>query len=95
MIRVAGGPTVSIVVPAHNEEQVIAGNLRRLIADTDPGEFDVVVVANACSDRTAEAAERIGVRVVETSVPGKVPAIRLGDGACRTFPGCIWTPTWR
>jgi glycosyltransferase involved in cell wall biosynthesis len=79
-------PIVSIVVPAHNEEAVIAGNLRRLLAASAPGEFDVVVVPNACSDRTAELARQAGVRVVETPVPGKVHALRLGDEACRTFP---------
>jgi hypothetical protein len=51
------------------------------------GEFDVVVVANACTDGTAERAAQVaGVRVVETAVPGKPNALRLGDAACRTFP---------
>ncbi|MFJ2028471.1 glycosyltransferase [Streptosporangium sp. NPDC087985] len=79
-------PIVSVVVPAHNEEAVVASGLRRLLAGTVPGEFDVVVVANACSDRTAEVARQAGVRVVETPVPGKANALRLGDGTCRTFP---------
>jgi glycosyltransferase involved in cell wall biosynthesis len=77
---------VSIVVPAHNEESVIAGNLRLLLEGTSPGEFDVVVVANACSDGTARAAELPGVRVLESEVPGKANALRLGDEACLTFP---------
>jgi glycosyltransferase involved in cell wall biosynthesis len=79
-------PVVGIVVPAHNEEAVIAGNLRRLLDGTTPGEFDVVVVANACSDRTAELARETGVRVLETPTSGKANALRLGDEACRTFP---------
>jgi glycosyltransferase involved in cell wall biosynthesis len=79
-------PVVSIVVPAHNEEAVLAGNLRRLLDGTAPGEFDVIVVPNACTDRTAEVAKEAGVRVVETPVPGKPNAIRLGDELCRTFP---------
>jgi hypothetical protein len=78
---------VSIVVPAHNEAAVIEHNLRRLLDGSAPGEFDVIVVANACSDRTAEAAGKVdGVRVIETEVPGKPNALRLGDEACRTFP---------
>ncbi|WP_433250285.1 glycosyltransferase [Streptosporangium sp. CA-135522] len=79
-------PVVSVVVPAHNEEAVIASGLSLLLAGTAPGEFDVVVVANACSDRTAEVARQVGVRVVETAVPGKANALRLGDEACLTFP---------
>jgi glycosyltransferase involved in cell wall biosynthesis len=78
---------VSIVIPAHNEEAVIAGNLRRLLDGSAPGEFDVVVVANACSDGTAKAAAQVGgVRVIETPVGGKPNALRLGDEVCTTFP---------
>ncbi|TXK35467.1 glycosyltransferase family 2 protein [Nonomuraea sp. C10] len=79
-------PTVSVVIPAHDEAGVIAANLDTLLAGTGPGEFDVIVVANACTDGTARAAARPGVRVLETSRPGKVEALRLGDDACRAFP---------
>jgi glycosyltransferase involved in cell wall biosynthesis len=81
-------PVVSIVIPAHNEAAVIEHNLRRLLDGTEPGEFDVIVVPNACADDTAEQARRAGpgVRVLESEVPGKVPALRLGDAACLTFP---------
>jgi glycosyltransferase involved in cell wall biosynthesis len=80
-------PMVSIVVPAHNEEAVIGTSLSRLLTGTAPGEFDVIVVPNACADRTAEVARAVpGVRVLETSVPGKVNALRVGDAECRTFP---------
>ncbi|MEU8398032.1 glycosyltransferase [Nonomuraea sp. NPDC048892] len=77
---------MSVVIPAHNEETVIGAGLDALLAGAAPGEFDVVVVANACSDRTAAVAARPGVRVLETPVPGKVHALHLGDAACRVFP---------
>jgi len=79
-------PIVSIVVPAHDEASVIAEGLQALLDGTEPGEFDVVVVANACSDSTAVVAGGFGVRVLETPVPGKAHALRLGDAECRTFP---------
>ena len=80
-------PAVSIVIPAHNEEAVIAGNLRRLLDGSKPGEFDVIVVANACQDGTAAAAATVeGVRVLDTEVPGKPNALRMGDAECATFP---------
>jgi hypothetical protein len=83
----AAGPVVSIVVPAHNEAAVIADNLRRLLAGTGPGEFDVIVVPNGCVDDTAEQARTVpGPRVLETEIGGKVNALRIGDAACRTFP---------
>lgn len=79
-------PVVSIVVPAHNEEAVLGRSLARLLDTTSLDEFDVIVVANACTDRTAEVAKDCGVRVIETPVPGKPNALRLGDEACHTFP---------
>jgi glycosyltransferase involved in cell wall biosynthesis len=79
-------PVASVVVPAYNEEAGIGRTLDSLIGGSTPGEFDVLVVANACTDRTAEVASRDGVRVIETATPGKVHALRLGDDACTTFP---------
>jgi glycosyltransferase involved in cell wall biosynthesis len=74
-------------MPAHNEGAVIAANLRALLQGSEPGEIDVIVVANACRDDTAEAARGVpGVRVLETTTPGKPNALRMGDEACRTFP---------
>jgi glycosyltransferase involved in cell wall biosynthesis len=86
-VQIPRKPIASIVVPAHNEEAVIAANLRRLLDGTGPGEFDVIVVPNGCSDATAELARTVdGVRVVESPRPGKVNALHIGDSACRTFP---------
>lgn len=79
-------PVVSVVIAAHNEESVIARCLRSLSASARPGELDVVVVANACDDRTAQIARAERVRVVETTTPGKAHALGLGDAECRTFP---------
>jgi len=47
---------VDVVVPAHNEEASIGACLLSLIAQRDVSEINVVVVANGCSDRTAEVA---------------------------------------
>lgn len=61
--------------------------LSGLLAEADPGEFDVVVVANGCSDSTAEVAGAFtDVRVVETAVAAKSAALRLGDDTARSFP---------
>lgn len=87
VILTSVNPAVSIVIPAHDEEAVIAGNLRRLLDGSEPGEFDVVVVANACRDETAKAAAGVeGVRVLETPTGGKPHALRLGDEAAATYP---------
>jgi glycosyltransferase involved in cell wall biosynthesis len=76
----------SVVIPAHDEQAVIARCLRALTSGTRPGELDVIVVANACRDDTAEVARAAGVKVVETPVAGKALALDLGDRHCVGFP---------
>src|SRR4029077_11407775 len=76
------------IIPAHNEEAVLRRTLDALCAGWSDGEFEAIVVANACSDRTAEIARGFGprVRVLETDVPSKSNALNLGDRAARGFP---------
>lgn len=77
----------SVVIPAHNEARVIAATLGALLSDAEQGEFDVIVVANGCTDHTAAIARlKAGVRVVETTRAGKAAALRLGDAQCNAFP---------
>lgn len=77
----------SIVIAAHNESAVIARCLDSLLAEARPGEFDVVVVPNGCSDDTALiAAGRRDVRVVEIEVASKSAALNAGDAAALGFP---------
>ncbi len=84
----------SIVIPAHNEEGVL-GRLLTLLAPQDAQtrdgvEFDVVVVANGCTDNTADVARRmagpLGVRVLELGEGSKQRALNLGDTATDAFP---------
>ncbi|PZF91826.1 glycosyltransferase [Micromonospora deserti] len=78
---------ISVVMAAHNEARVIGGCLDALLADAAPGELDIVVVANGCSDDTAQvAAARPGVRVIEVAQAGKANALNVGDTAARGFP---------
>ncbi|MFJ8015790.1 glycosyltransferase [Streptomyces sp. NPDC096339] len=81
----------SIVIPAHNEGVVIGRLLDALLADTadrDPGEGDIVVVCNGCTDDTARVAAARGprVRVVDIPTPSKHTALRVGDEHARGFP---------
>ncbi len=55
----------AIIVPAHDEEQVIAETVRSLRAIDYPRElFRVVVVADNCTDATAERAREAGAEVL-------------------------------
>ena len=81
-------PTVSVIVPAYNEGAGIERCLRTLLEGAHPGELDVVVVCNGCTDDTASIARSIGapVRVIETPIPSKTRALNLGDETAKTFP---------
>lgn len=80
-------PAASVIIPAHNEARVIGRNLALLQRGVDPGELDVVVVANGCSDDTVEVARRVpGVRVLEIVHASKTDAVRFGNLSTDVFP---------
>ena len=74
----------AIIIPAHNEEHGIARLLQAL--ELSELSAEVVVVANGCTDRTAEIARAHGAVVLETPVPSKIKALALGDGAVSSYP---------
>jgi glycosyltransferase involved in cell wall biosynthesis len=80
----------SIVIAAHNEEAVISRCLAAITAGGSHGSagpLDVTVVANGCTDRTAEvAAEHPGVRVLDLAAAGKPGALNAGDAVAIGFP---------
>ena len=78
----------TVIVPAHNEARVIGRLLGQLVSGAGPGELDIIVVPNGCTDETAEVAASFGppVRVLSIPVPSKREALRVGDDAARDFP---------
>lgn len=77
----------SIVIAAHDEGAVIGRCLDAFLESAAPGEFDVTVVANGCTDATAQiAAKRDGVRVLELATAGKAMALNAGDAQAVGFP---------
>jgi glycosyltransferase involved in cell wall biosynthesis len=79
---------ISIVIPAHNEETVIAAALKELIAGAVSGELEVIVVCNGCTDKTAEIVASFGdaVTCIATPVPSKANALNMGDSKSTGFP---------
>jgi cellulose synthase/poly-beta-1,6-N-acetylglucosamine synthase-like glycosyltransferase len=60
------GPlTITVLVPAHNEEDVIGATLDELLAQNHKPDR-VIVVADNCTDRTIEIARSRGVEVQES-----------------------------
>ena len=80
---------ISVVVPAHNEEKRI-GQLLKSLANQKAGfPFEVIVVDNASSDRTATIARETGVRVLFEKQKGySYPVIR-GCAATRGEIICL------
>jgi N-acetylglucosaminyldiphosphoundecaprenol N-acetyl-beta-D-mannosaminyltransferase len=81
----------SVVIPAHNESGVLTTTLQRIADDRLSGSLEVAVIANACSDDTADIARGFiadvpGLTVIETDTPGKANALNLGDEAVSAFP---------
>ena len=61
----AGPVTITVLIPAHNEEGCIAETLASLLAQ-EPPPARIVVVADNCTDGTVRLAREAGVEVFET-----------------------------
>jgi glycosyltransferase involved in cell wall biosynthesis len=78
----------SIIIPAHNEEDVIRTTLTTLLTGLDSDNTEVLVVCNGCHDETAAEAESIGapVQVIEIDRASKIEALNVGDSMARSYP---------
>ncbi|MDQ1581759.1 MAG: hypothetical protein QOD05_2534 [Microbacteriaceae bacterium] len=81
-------PSVTIIVPAHNEVRGLARLLPALLAEADPGEFRILVVCNGCTDDSAECARQFGpdVEVIELAAASKAAALEAGTALVSDFP---------
>lgn len=84
-----GEPELSVIIPTHNRSSILRTTLHRLAASTLRRPWEVVVVANACTDDTAElvtefaGGSRVPTRLVEDARPGASIARNRGAGtAC-------------
>jgi len=91
---VTGVSTISVVIPAHDEQATIQRCLQHVAAARERAISDgrvsvrVVVVADACTDATAQLARAAGADVVELSLRDVGHARRAGvDHALRVAHG--------
>lgn len=75
-----GSPRVTLLVPAHDEAALVGRCVRSLLEQSYPSShYEVVVVADNCSDATASVAEAAGATVLvreDAARPGKGRALR-------------------
>ena len=92
LVSSSGGDDVDqrvvIIVPAHDEGVGIRSCLSSIEAQDFRGTMQVVVVANGCTDGTADVARcvpagvrepRLSIDVLEIAQPGKAGALNHGD----------------
>jgi glycosyltransferase involved in cell wall biosynthesis len=77
-----------IIIPAHNEEAVLADSLNCLLEGLEETVAEVVVVCNGCTDGTAEVARQFAPRVgvTELEYASKTAALNAGDAWSDAYP---------
>lgn len=80
--------TAAIIIPAHNEQQVITATIRSLLPQMGAS-GRVVAIAHNCDDETAQVARDAGAEVLELNEPdrrGKGWALAAGRDFLRSNP---------
>lgn len=91
--------TVSVIIPAYNEEKNIVKCLESLANQTVKPD-EIIVIDNNCSDRTAEIAEKFGAKVVVEKKQGMAYARNAGFNCAKceilvkTDSDTILPPDW-
>jgi glycosyltransferase involved in cell wall biosynthesis len=77
MTQEQGPVMISVVIPARNEEEFLPATIEALKAQSYRN-FEIIVVANGCQDRTADIARDLNCRVFEFGDRGLGPARNHG-----------------
>jgi cellulose synthase/poly-beta-1,6-N-acetylglucosamine synthase-like glycosyltransferase len=79
-------PSVSVIVPAYNEEKTIAISLRSMLASNYP-DFEVIVINDGSTDRTEDELQTLRndprLRYIAKENGGKASALNLGLAQAR------------
>ncbi|WP_298470056.1 glycosyltransferase [uncultured Erythrobacter sp.] len=79
----------TIIIPAHNEESVIARCLETVLADApDQDRAQIIVAANGCIDRTVEIARETAPDALVLDLPqgSKTKAMNAANAEAKHFP---------
>ncbi len=77
-------PLATVVVIAYNEEKYIGPTLRSIQQQVTDFGFDILVVDNRSTDRTAEVVRELGIECVYCERPGPGSARQFGLERCTT-----------
>lgn len=87
LAAMADFPSGAVIIPAHNEQAVIARTLEPLAELAASGAIEVIVACNGCTDNTAAIAARFpGVKVLDLKEPSKTVALNAADAASTRWP---------
>ncbi len=93
-------PSVSVIIPALNEEKNIGNSLSALLAEDYPA-FEIIVVDNGSSDRTSDIASKFdGVKVLREDRKGtmwaceKGRSVASGEIIVRMDADCVPEKDW-
>lgn len=84
-----GAPSFTVIIPAHNEEAVIARCLTKLLSGAPADHrMQVIVAANGCKDRTAQIARDVAPRAIVLDIEkgSKTGAMNLANKQAEHFP---------
>ncbi len=93
-------PAISIIVPAYNEEKLIANCLTSLKNQDFDKPYEIIVVNNNSADKTEDIALSYGVKVITESMQSVVVARQRGVSAARADlvagadSDCVYPPGW-
>ena len=79
----------TVIIPAHNEEAMIARCLQTILAEApEQHAMQIIVAANGCSDRTFERARAAAPQALVLDLPigSKTGAINAANRAAKHFP---------
>jgi glucosyl-3-phosphoglycerate synthase len=87
-LRAERSGTVSICLPARDEERTIGPIIEQLTPLAEQGVIDQIVVVDGSTDRTAEVARRLGAEVYDQRrlMPELGPVLGKGDAMWRALP---------
>ena len=71
-------PDISIIIPAYNEENFIGNTLKSVFDSDFTGTYEVLVICNGCTDKTAEIARKTSAKVFDTQIKGAPEAANYG-----------------